>query len=195
MVGLRGGAIGEIFLEHIAAAREMSALEPQISHAAQIVIEALRGGGRVLICGNGGSAADAQHISAEFTGRLSRERRPLDVQALSTNTSTLTAIGNDFTMVETFARQVLAHGRRDDALIAISTSGNSANVLRAVEAARQVGMSVIGLSGRTGGKLAPICDVCLCAPTDNTQRIQEMHILVGHILCELAEGTLCSTKP
>jgi D-sedoheptulose 7-phosphate isomerase len=151
----------------------------------------LGAGGTLLVCGNGGSAADAQHIVAELTGRFFRDRRPLRALALHANTSSLTAIGNDYGYDEVFAREVGAHGRPGDVLLALSTSGNSRNVLRAIEAARDKRMSVIGLTGEIGGKMRDLCDVCLCVPSASTPRIQECHILVGHTICELLERLLC----
>jgi D-sedoheptulose 7-phosphate isomerase len=148
-------------------------------------------GGRLLACGNGGSAADAQHIAAELTGRFFRDRRPLPAMALHGNTSSLTAIGNDYGYDQVFAREVAAHGRPGDVLLALSTSGNSENVLRAIAAARETRMTVIGLTGQGGGKMRDLCDVCLCVPSASTPRIQECHILIGHTICELLERILC----
>jgi D-sedoheptulose 7-phosphate isomerase len=145
----------------------------------------------LLVCGNGGSAADAQHIAAELTGRFFRDRRPLRALPLHGNTSSLTAIGNDYGYEEVFAREVTAHGREGDVLLAISTSGNSPNILRAIEAARQQGMTVIGLTGAGGGKMRFLCDLCLQVPSTSTPRIQECHILIGHTICELVERILC----
>ncbi|MFA5844077.1 MAG: D-sedoheptulose 7-phosphate isomerase [Coriobacteriia bacterium] len=167
-------------------------LAPAIAEMAGIVADCLRDGGQLLVCGNGGSAADAQHIAAEFVGRFLKERRPWPALALHTNTSAVTAIGNDYGFEETFARQVLAHGHPGDVLWAITTSGSSPNVLRAVEAAREAGMRVVGLSGGEGGPLASACDVCVSVPHASTPRIQEGHILVGHIVCGLVEDELCS---
>ena len=143
------------------------------------------------MCGNGGSAADAQHIAAELTGRFFRDRRPLRALPLHGNISSLTAIGNDYGYDEVFAREVGAHGREGDVLLAISTSGNSPNVLRAIEAARQQRMAVIGLTGADGGKMRDLCDICLHVPSRSTPRIQECHILIGHTICELLERILC----
>lgn len=180
--------------EHFAMADGMHAMEPEIAQAASLVSEALAQGGKVLLCGNGGSAADAQHIAAELVGRFLRERRPLAAEALTINTSVLTAIGNDYSFEEVFARQVGALGRTGDVLIAISTSGNSPNVLRAAQVATQNKLKVIGLTGLKGGELKDICTLCLKAPSEITARIQEMHILVGHIICQLVEDELCSGK-
>ncbi len=147
-------------------------------------------GGKVLLCGNGGSAADCQHIAAEFTGRFIEERRPLAAIALNTDTSALTCIGNDYGFDEVFGRQVLALGQPRDCLIAISTSGNSRNVIIAVRAAKSIGMLTLGLSGRDGGELAQCCDLNIVVPSQVTARIQEAHILIGHTLCGGVEQQL-----
>jgi D-sedoheptulose 7-phosphate isomerase len=181
--------------EHLEVAAALRPLLPMVAELASRLAETLRHDGRVLLCGNGGSAADAQHLAAELVGRFLRDRRPFPALALTTDTSILTAVANDIGYTEVFARQVLALGRPGDLLIAISTSGNSPNVLRAAEAARRQHMTVAGLTGRTGGKLRPLCDLCLCIPSDATPRIQEMHILIGHILCEVAERILGEAKP
>ncbi|MBK1665871.1 phosphoheptose isomerase [Rhodospirillum rubrum] len=165
---------------------------PAIAEAAALVTASLRAGGKVMFCGNGGSAADAQHLAAELEGRYLKERAPLPGMALTTNTSTLTAVGNDYGFDHIFSRQVSAHGRPGDVLVALSTSGNSANVLRAIEAAREKGVSVIGLTGAGGGKMAEVCDLCLRVPSTQTPQIQQMHIAVGHLLCGLVEDALCS---
>jgi D-sedoheptulose 7-phosphate isomerase len=161
-----------------------------IAAAASIVVDVFRAGGKLLLLGNGGSAADAQHLASEFTGRFQLERQPLPALALSANTSDLTAIGNDYGYEHVFGRLVAAYGRKGDAVLAISTSGNSPNVLEAVREARQCGLRTIGLTGRGGGKLAPAVDVAVVVPSDDTQRIQESHIAVGHIVCELVEQAL-----
>jgi D-sedoheptulose 7-phosphate isomerase len=144
----------------------------------------------VYWCGNGGSAADAQHFAAELIGRFERERRALPSVALTADTSVLTSIGNDYGFADVFRRQVEGLIRGGDVLVGISTSGTSANVLRAVEQARTQGGIVIGLLGRDGGTIAPLCDIALVVPGSNTARIQEMHALVGHLLCDLVEAAL-----
>ena len=144
-----------------------------------------------MLAGNGGSAADAQHIAAELTGRFLKDRRALRALALHANGSALTAIGNDYGYDEIFARELSAHARPGDVLLAISTSGNSPNILKAIQAAREYGVVVIGLTGESGGKMRSVCDLCLCAPSDRTARIQEMHITIGHTLCQLLEERLC----
>jgi D-sedoheptulose 7-phosphate isomerase len=143
-----------------------------------------------MLCGNGGSAADSQHIAAEFTGRFIKDRRPLAAMALSTDSSALTCIGNDYSFDDVFSRQVLGLGREGDCLLGISTSGNSGNVIRAVEAAHTLGMRTIGLLGRDGGRLGSLCTLSIIVPSAVTARIQEAHILIGHTLCGLAEETL-----
>ena len=137
-----------------------------------------------MLCGNGGSAADAQHIAAELTGRYKTERGALAGIALTTDTSALTAIGNDYGYEFVFSRQLEALGREDDLLIAISTSGNSGNVVKALELARKIGIKTIGLSGRTGGAMNELCELNLVVPSNDTPRIQEMHIMIGHIICQ-----------
>jgi D-sedoheptulose 7-phosphate isomerase len=186
-----GADIEAIRAEHVRVAAALGALTPDVDRVVQIIARSMAAGGGLLVCGNGGSAADAQHIAAELSGRFFRDRRPLRALPLHGNTSSLTAIGNDYGYDEVFAREVGAHGREGDVLMAISTSGNSRNVLRAIEAARDKGMSVVGLSGEQGGKMRDLCDVCLCVPSSSTPRIQECHILLGHTICELLERILC----
>ncbi len=167
----------------------------EIVAAGELLIRTFRSGGRVLLFGNGGSAADAQHIAGELTGRFRRERDALPAIALTANTSDLTALGNDYGFEHVFARLVGAYGREGDAAVAISTSGNSPNVLEAVREARARGLHTIALAGRGGGKLAPAVDVAIVVPSDDTQRVQEAHIAVGHVLCELVEEALFGTLP
>jgi len=158
--------------------------------AADLMIQGLRSGGKVLFCGNGGSAADSQHLAAELSGRYLRDRAPMAGLALTVDSSALTAIANDYSYDEVFARQVRGLGRPGDVLIGISTSGNSRNVVAALEAARAIGMRCIGLTGATGGRMKDLCDVCVCVPSTDTPRIQEMHIAAGHMMCELVEAAL-----
>ena len=170
-----------------------AALAPAIARAAAVLAGCLRGGNKVLVCGNGGSAADAQHFTAELLGRYERERAGLPALALHADTSTLTAVANDYGYEQVFARQVAALGRAGDALVAISTSGQSPGILRAVEAAQQAGLAVVALSGRDGGALAGLlrpADVEIRVPATVTARIQEVHILALHCLCELIDGEL-----
>lgn len=150
----------------------------------------LKAGRSVYIFGNGGSAADAQHIAAELEARFLRERKALPCHALTTNTSTLTAVGNDYGYEFTFSRQIEAYCRRGDAVVAISTSGNSANVLEAVKRARKIGAATIGFTNEKGGKLKGLVDLCLNVPSTDTQRVQECHMAVGHIVCDIIESTL-----
>lgn len=159
-----------------------------IVDAAALAVEALRAGGKLLAFGNGGSAADAQHFAAELAGRFERERPALPALALTANSSDLTAIGNDYGFDRVFARLVQAHGREGDLALAISTSGSSRNVLEAVTEARSRGLRSIGLTGRGGGKLAGAVDVPIVVPSDVTARIQETHITVLHVLCELIDA-------
>jgi D-sedoheptulose 7-phosphate isomerase len=175
---------------HRAAIDAVEALAPGIACAADAIASSFAQGGQLLVCGNGGSAADAQHVAAEFVGRYLKERMPYPAIALHTNSSAVTAIGNDYGFDEVFARQVRAHGRAGDVLLAISTSGESANVLAAIDAAHEADMAVIGLSGRDGGKMAGSCDVCLTVPVDSTPRVQEAHIMIAHVLCGLVEDAL-----
>ncbi|MBL7797103.1 MAG: D-sedoheptulose 7-phosphate isomerase [Saprospiraceae bacterium] len=159
----------------------------KIEQGAEILSDVFRQGGKVLFCGNGGSAADAQHIAAELSGRFYTDRPPLYAEALHVNSSYVTAVANDYGYDHVFSRMVEAAGRRGDVLVAISTSGNSPGILAAAEKARQIGMTVIGMTGAGGGKLAAHCDLLLNVPATDTPRIQEVHILIGHILCEIVE--------
>jgi len=161
-----------------------------ISKAAQAWKTTFENDGKVLFCGNGGSAADAQHLSAELSGRFYKDRKPLFAEALHVNTSYMTAVGNDYGYDVVFERMVEAMGRKGDVLVAISTSGNSPNIVKAVEKANQIGMITIGMTGSKGGKLKELCSILLNVPSDNTPRIQESHILIGHVLCEWVEETL-----
>ena len=169
---------------HLATIKATFALEADIKKACETAVETLKAGGKILLCGNGGSAADAQHIAAELTGRYKTERGALAGIALTTDTSALTAIGNDYGYEFVFSRQLEALGREGDMLIAISTSGNSGNVLKALELARKIGIKTIGLSGRTGGAMNELCELNLVVPSNDTPRIQEMHIMIGHIICQ-----------
>jgi D-sedoheptulose 7-phosphate isomerase len=184
-------AIEAIWDEHLQVATTARGLAPEIDRVVTLIAGSMAAGGALLVCGNGGSAADAQHIAAELTGRFFKDRKPLRALALHANTSSLTAIGNDYGYEQVFAREVAAHGRKGDVLLAISTSGNSVNVVRAIATAREHGMAVVGLTGAQGGKMRELCDVCLCVPSTSTPRIQECHILIGHAVCELLEQILC----
>ncbi len=162
----------------------------KIAQAAERLVAVFRQGGKALFCGNGGSAADAQHLAAELSGRFYTDRPPLYAEALHVNSSYVTAVANDYGYDHVFSRMVEAAGRPGDVLVAISTSGNSPGILRAAEKARGLGMPVIGLTGATGGQLAGLSDVLLNVPSTDTPRIQESHILIGHILCEIVEKEL-----
>jgi phosphoheptose isomerase len=182
--------------EHLRAVRALrDSLAQQITAAAEMIVECLRGGSKLLLCGNGGSAADAQHIAAEFVGRFLAERDGFPAIALTTDTSALTALSNDYGFDRVFSRQVQALGRRGDVLIAISTSGNSPNVIEAVDAARIAGVRCIGLLGRDGGRLSNMVDLSVIVPANETARIQECHGLIGHLLCASADRALTSQRP
>jgi D-sedoheptulose 7-phosphate isomerase len=161
-----------------------------IAAVADRVTEALAAGHKLLLAGNGGSAGDAQHIAGELLSRFNYDRAPLAAMALTTDSSVMTAIGNDYGYEHLFERQVLGLGREGDVLIAISTSGRSPNVLRALRAARQSGLVAIGFTGRGGGDMPALCDLCLLAPADSTPLIQQLHITAGHIVCGLVEARL-----
>ena len=167
-----------------------AALEDQFQALCAVCLKSLQDGGKLVFFGNGGSAADAQHIAAEFVVKLSQDRRPLAALALTTDTSALTAAGNDFGFEHIFARQIDALARPEDVAIAISTSGNSANVLRALERARALGLAAAGLSGRGGGAMVELAEPLLIVPSDDTNRIQEVHILLLHMLCGAIEREL-----
>ena len=185
------------FLPHL---HESCAVNQRILHDAELVtglskavatcIAAYRNGCKLLIAGNGGSAADAQHFAGELVSRFYFDRPALAAIALTTDSSILTAIGNDYGYEDVFSRQVQAHGRRGDVFLAISTSGNSPNILKAIEKAKTQGMIIVGMTGATGGKMADLCQILLNVPSKDTPRIQEAHILIGHILCHRVEKTL-----
>ncbi|MBK6962743.1 MAG: SIS domain-containing protein [Bacteroidales bacterium] len=161
-----------------------------IQAATDLIVFTFRNKGKVLFCGNGGSAADAQHLAAEFSGRFYFDREPLDAEALHVNTSYLTAVANDYSYNEVYSRLVKAKGRKGDVLVALSTSGNSANIIKAMEAASAAGMRNIALTGETGGRMKMNADILLNIPSTDTPRIQESHITIGHIICELVEAKL-----
>lgn len=176
--------------QHLLVFSDLRGIESEVGLVGGLLGSSLMAGGKLMFCGNGGSAADSQHLASEFTGRFLEDRRPLAALALSTDSSALTCIGNDYSFDEVFARQVQGLGRAGDVLVAISTSGNSRNVIRAVEEAKLIGVSVVGLLGRDGGQLAAMCDFSLIVPSDVTARIQECHIFIGHTLCGLVEQEL-----
>jgi D-sedoheptulose 7-phosphate isomerase len=176
--------------EHNLLASKISCLNEVVSSAVLAVTSALQSGGKLLLCGNGGSAADCQHIAAEFTGRFIKDRRPLAAVSFTTDTSALTCISNDYSFDDVFSRQVMALGSKGDCLIGISTSGNSANVYNAVCSAKEKSIVTIGLLGKDGGRLAGLCDISIIVPSVTTARIQEMHILIGHSICRSVEINL-----
>lgn len=167
-------------------------LKNEILDFCNVVIEALNRGNKIIFCGNGGSAADAQHLTAEFTGRFFLERRPLPAIALNTNVSAITAIGNDYGYDEIFLRQTQALAQSGDVLVGISTSGNSKNIVKSFEYASSIGVTTVAFTGRTGGKMKELADILLNIPSDCTPRVQEAHITIGHIMCEIVEQALFS---
>ncbi len=180
---------------HLEVIQGLAPLLPQVEALADLAAGCLRGGGRIFWMGNGGSAADCQHLAAELVGRFERDRAGLASLALTTDTSILTSVGNDYGFERIFARQVEALCRPGDLLIGLSTSGNSANVLAALEVAVRLGTARAGLAGGTGGRLREATDLCLVVPSANTARIQEAHILIGHMVCDLVETALTSPDP
>lgn len=162
----------------------------RIQEATELIVAAFRNKNKVLFCGNGGSAADAQHLAAEFSGRFYYDREPLDAEALHVNSSYLTAVANDYAYDEVYSRLVKAKGTKGDILVALSTSGNSGNIIKAMKTAKAAGMKTIGFTGETGGEMKSISDILINIPSTDTPRIQESHITVGHIICELVESSL-----
>lgn len=165
-------------------------LMPQIKLIAEILVETINRNKKIILFGNGGSAADAQHIAAELSGRYKKERRGLPALALTTDTSALTAISNDYGFEFMFSRQVEALANHGDTIIGISTSGNSVNVIEGMKKGKEIGCSLIGMSGNDGGRLSEVSDINLIIPSQNTARIQEMHILIGHIFCQIIEDKI-----
>jgi D-sedoheptulose 7-phosphate isomerase len=183
--------IDEILIESIKVKEQfIKECSEDLITLAKKIVTSFTSDRKLILCGNGGSAADAQHIAAEFVNRFEMERPPLPAISLSTDTSIITSIGNDYSFNDIFTKQIKALGLEGDVLLAISTSGNSKNVISAVETARDMEMYVAGLTGGKGGKLKEICDICLIVPTDRTARIQESHILAGHIICKLVDYIL-----
>lgn len=177
-----------VFKEHLEVIRALEERQAgKIEQLGKKAVEVLQSGGTIFFCGNGGSAADSQHLAAELVGRYERERDALPAVALTVDTSALTAIGNDYGFEDVFHRQLLGLGKAGDLLVAISTSGNSPNVLKAVETARRKGMFTVGLAGKEGGKLAEACDLAIVVPSNRTSRIQEAHIVIGHMMCQYIE--------
>ncbi len=178
------------FREAVAVIAKLKEQTSLIEEASRMMISCFRSGGKVLICGNGGSAADSQHIAAELVGRFKKERRALPAIALSTDTSILTSLANDYSFTDVFRRQVEALGRPGDVLLVLSTSGNSPNLLSAVRSARAAGLRTCALLGRDGGALAPEVDLAVIVPASDTARIQESHVLIYHLICDLTEEAL-----
>ena len=185
--------VEEALVRHTRAVSLLHGVASQMLLLCQIVVKCLRAEGKIFFCGNGGSAADAQHLAAEFTGRFLRDREPYAAMALHCDTSTLTAIGNDYSFEDIYARPLHALGRRGDVLIGISTSGKSKNIIKALRIGKERGLYTVLLTGKKALQ-PPCCDLILRAPSDDTPRIQEMHILLGHILCELVEDSLCGER-
>lgn len=185
--------ISDRFRESILVKEQMlksDELIDNIGQAISLITLVYKQSGKVLFCGNGGSAADAQHLSAELSGRFRKDRPPLFAEALHVNTSFLTAVANDYSYAYVYARMLSAMGAENDVLVALSTSGHSENILQAVKRAHEMNISVIGLTGRDGGELAGYCDIEIRIPSYDTARIQECHILAGHLICELVEAEM-----
>ncbi len=190
-VSLLETEVSQILNEHIEAATKTQSLVHEIAEISEILINVYQTGKKLLLCGNGGSATDSQHIAAELVGQFLKHRRPLPAIALTTNCASITAVANDYGYEQVFSRQLEAYGQPGDVLIAISTSGNSKNILNAVEKAKEIDILPIGLTGQSGGLLKEITDYCLCVPSNKTPIIQEIHILIGHILSNLVENAVC----
>ena len=183
-------AAGALLAEAARSLQDVTAVAEIVDRVATLVVRALRDGGQVFFCGNGGSAADAQHLAGEFLGRFLKERDAWAATALSANVAAITAIGNDYGYEDVFARQLRGLGRAGDVLIAISTSGRSANVLKALRAACEMRICAVGLTGAAPGPMDEIADLTIHAPATSTPRIQEMHIVIGHTICEIVEAEL-----
>ena len=183
---MRDIIINEI-TDHIKAAESLHKLTDAIADSAELCINCIKNGGKILLFGNGGSAADAQHIAAELIGRYKTDRKGLSAIALTTDTSSITSIGNDFGYAHVFERQLEALAKKEDVVIGISTSGRSGNVINALKLASKLNCNTIGFSGKDGGEMKKICNINLIAPSEDTARIQEMHIIIGHIICHLID--------
>ena len=180
--------IFENFKEHLEVLdKSRNCLVDNIQEVSKLISDSIQEGGKLIICGNGGSAADSQHIAAELVGRFKKERKGLPAVALTTDTSILTAVGNDYGFDKIYARQIEAIAENRDVFVGISTSGNSQNIIEAAKAAKKVGCSLVGLSGMDGGELSSLCKFNINVPSKNTARIQEVHIFIGHIICEILE--------
>lgn len=186
--------IDTIIRDHLEMIEALRSRLPRIEEIGEAFISCLQSGGCIYWLGNGGSAADCQHLAAELVGRFERDRKGLASIALTTDSSILTSVGNDYGFEEIFARQIEALCRPGDLVVGISTSGNSPNILRAIELARDSGVATVGLTGRDGGILKELADLCLIVPADNTARIQEAHILIGHLFCDLVERHFSTTR-
>lgn len=176
--------------QSVQAKERLHEIVADIDRAIDACKSCLASGNKLLFVGNGGSAADAQHLAAEFVGRYEKNRKPLPALALTTDTSAITCIANDYDFASIFERQIIALGNRGDVLIAISTSGNSPNILRSIEVAKQKHIKVIGFSGKGGGQMAPLCDVNIIVPSNKTSHIQEAHIAIGHMICEAIDQSI-----
>lgn len=189
--------IKEIVQASVAVKMAIATNEDLISRIEEVtglITKAFEAGNKVLFCGNGGSAADAQHLAAEFSGRFYTDRDPLPSEALHCNTSYMTAVGNDYSFDVVYSRMIKGIGKKGDVLVGLSTSGNSVNIIKAMEQARENGMITVALTGETGGKLKDLCDHLLNVPSRDTPRIQESHIMIGHIICEMVEKNLFDNK-
>jgi len=181
--------------EHLGLFSSLATLSLVVEQSAQKITRSLKAGNKLMLCGNGGSAADCQHIAAELMGRFIKDRPPLAALALSTDSSSLTSIANDYSFDDVFSRQIQGLGRAGDCLLAISTSGNSKNVIRAVQVARTLGIYTIGLLGRDGGHLKSLCDLSIVVESPATARVQEAHIFIGHTICGAVEQALGQVPP
>ena len=184
----------DIIKEHLEVVITLEKLENEIKLFAEKSIRTLKNGNKVLLMGNGGSAADSQHIAAEFVGRFKKERKGLPAIALTTDTSILTSVGNDYSFDEIFVRQIEALAHPSDLVVGISTSGNSENVIKGILKAKEIGCYTVGLLGKDGGKLKDLVDLSIVVPSNNTPRIQECHILIGHIVCEIVDMELINGR-
>jgi len=189
----RSKKVADIIQESIAVKKTLhqdTEIQTKLVEIVDIIVRAFQAGNKVMFCGNGGSAADAQHLAAEFSGRFYKDRDPLPAEALHVNTSYLTAVANDYSYDEVYARIVKGSGRNGDVLIGLSTSGNSSNIIAAFKQAQKLGITTIGFTGETGGKMKQLSDILLNVPSTDTPRIQESHIMLGHIICQLVEESL-----
>lgn len=180
----------EAWEQHLSLFQQLAEWDEPLTNIARIMSDSLKNGHKIMFCGNGGSAGDSQHLAAEFIGRFDKDREPLAALALTTDSSILTCVSNDYSFDEVFARQVKGLGKAGDCLVAISTSGNSPNVIKAIDVARKMGIITIALTGRSGGKMVSLADHSLIVPSLITARIQEMHIFIGHVLCGMIEFRL-----